>query len=570
MLRKGAGYAFACIDRPCGRHGRPFCLLPDQGGRYMKKQLFRVGGIAFRIYLHNLFLVLAAVLVTGGISLYMMVTIRKNDMDTEIRNMAYMVSEMQVVKEALESGTISSPVRSSLLQELDMIVNADTGVDIIVVCDLNSIRYYHNNHAEIGQHFRGGDQEKILRGAAPYISEAEGTLGMQRRAFCNVYNEDGERIGFVMASVLTASLTRIFQAMSVTYLLLLLLMSVVGAVLAAIFMQNLRRTLLGYQPEEIIKRYVERTDVLDAMEEGICAIDTSGKITVLNRMARRILGVDSEGDADSREVRDVFPTEKLMTVVHSNTAQYNVDERIHGSHIMSTRIPIHSQGRLIGAVSIMRDKTELVKMAEELTGANYMVDTLRAVHHEFKNKMHVILGLIEMEQPEKAREYILGTTLVTGEAISNIKKLIPISNLAAQLIGKVMRAAELDISLSIKADTHFIDKENGLPSECYITIVGNLVENAIDELNRADFPVKEIELGIYVDEESTIITCDDTGGGIPEDILINLYDRNTTTKGEGHGIGFSLIRDIVDTYEGVVHIDTEVGAGTSIEITLPI
>ena len=388
--------------------------------------------------------------------------------------------------------------------------------------------------------------------------------------FWDVYNQDGERIGFVMASVLTASLTRIFQGMSVTYLLLLLLMSVVGAVLAAAFMQNLRRTLLGYQPEEIIKRYVERTDVLDAMEEGICAIDTSGKIMVLNRMARTILGIDSESDADSKDIRDVFPIEKLLTVAHSNTAQYNVDERIRGSHIMSTRIPIYSQGRLIGAVSIMRDKTELVKMAEELTGANYMVDTLRAVHHEFKNKMHVILGLLEMEQSEKAREYILGTTLVTGEAISNIKKLIPISNLAALLIGKVMRAAELDISLSIKADTHFVDKENGLPSECYITIVGNLVENAIDELNRADFPVKEIELGIYVDEESTIITCDDTGGGIPEDILIHLYDRNTTTKGEGHGIGFSLIRDIVDTYEGVVHIDTEVGAGTSIEITLPI
>ena len=92
----------------------------------------------------------------------------------------------------------------------------------------------------------------------------------------------------------------------------------------------------------------------------------------------------------------------------------------------------------------------------------------------------------------------------------------------------------------------------------------------MDELNSRDYPVKEIELGIYADYGHTMIVCDDTGGGIPEEILVKLYDRGTTTKGEGHGIGFSLIREIVDTYEGVIHIDTEQDMGTSVEIVLPV
>lgn len=92
----------------------------------------------------------------------------------------------------------------------------------------------------------------------------------------------------------------------------------------------------------------------------------------------------------------------------------------------------------------------------------------------------------------------------------------------------------------------------------------------MDELNSRDYPVKEIELGIYSEDGHTMITCDDTGGGIPEEILFSIYDRNTTTKGPGHGTGFALIREIVDCYDGTIHIDTEPGMGTSIEIVLPV
>ena len=92
----------------------------------------------------------------------------------------------------------------------------------------------------------------------------------------------------------------------------------------------------------------------------------------------------------------------------------------------------------------------------------------------------------------------------------------------------------------------------------------------MDELNSGDYPVKRIETGIYSEEGNTTIVCDDTGGGIPEEILISIYDPHTTTKGPGHGNGFRLMKDIVDRYEGTFHIDTEKGEGTSIEINLPI
>lgn len=92
----------------------------------------------------------------------------------------------------------------------------------------------------------------------------------------------------------------------------------------------------------------------------------------------------------------------------------------------------------------------------------------------------------------------------------------------------------------------------------------------MDELNSGDYPIKEIQLGIYSEEGMTMISCDDTGGGIPEEILPSIYDKKTTTKGEGHGNGFALMKEIVDHYNGTFHIETEPGEGASIEITLPV
>ncbi len=526
--------------------------------------------IAGRIYLHNLLLVLAAVLLTGGVGLYTALSVRRNDLDTVIRETSRTISGMEIVRDALKSGDPDGPFRGRLTDELDLILEKNSQVEIIVVCDTDSVRYYHNRHDEIGHHFTGDDQKEILHGGDPYISEAEGTLGKQRRAFFPVLGDKGEIIGFVMTSILSSSLSRIMWRMTAAYIILVVILFAAGALLAAAFMQSLKRTLLGFQPEELAKKYIERTEVLDAMEEGICAADSEGRIIFLNKTARRIMGLGGSGELEGSNIKDVFPLQRMDNVLKSGRGEYNIREKFGESRVLSTRIPIRNGDEMIGAVTIMRDKTEMVRMAEELTGTKYMLDTMRALQHEFKNKMHVILGFLEMGSPEEAREYILGTTLVSEEAVSAVAKLVPMPDLAALLIGKIMRARELGIRLMVKQDSFFKEKEGGLPSESFITIIGNLVENAMDELNSNTCKVKEIELGLYVDENSTIITCDDTGGGIPEDILIRLYDRSTTTKGKGHGIGFSLIREITDAYEGVIHIDTEPEMGTSIEISLPV
>ena len=66
--------------------------------------------------------------------------------------------------------------------------------------------------------------------------------------------------------------------------------------------------------------------------------------------------------------------------------------------------------RVVGAVAICQDRTEVVKMAEELTGVRNFVDALRVQNHEHMNKLHTIAGLIQLGKSEKALELAFETS----------------------------------------------------------------------------------------------------------------------------------------------------------------
>lgn len=534
-------------------------------GGCMKKDIQNGSGISIRLYTSILLLLLFAIFLTGVISFRVCLDIKSEDQDEVIREYAQMIANLPEVQEMV----LEDKTSQELTQRLDSLTEEFTMIDILVICDAESRRLYHTSHDRIGQEFFGGDESEILEGADPYISVAVGTMGLQRRAFYGLDDENGNRIGFVMASVLHDNIENVRRKIIGTFLLLFCALMVVGGIAAAIYQKRLRNILLGYPPEVFANLYVEREEVMDALEEGLFAIDTEGRITLMNQAARRFLELPEKEQPEGRLLTSYYPETRLPDTVKTGIAEHNVNFRIKGWNIISSRIPIYRDGKIIGAVSIFRNKTEVTRLAEELTGTKYMVDTLRAVNHEFTNKLHVILGLLEMKEYDQAREYIMGTSLASGQAVSDVSRRVPIPSLAALLIGKFMQASELGIRLVLKQDTFFRTKQTDLPVDCYITLVGNLLQNAIDELNSGDYPDKQIELGIYSDEENTTIVCDDTGGGIPEEILFSIYDSHTTTKGEGHGNGFRLMKDIVDRYGGTFHIDTEPGEGTSIEINLP-
>ncbi|MCI8578958.1 MAG: sensor histidine kinase [Lachnospiraceae bacterium] len=518
--------------------------------------------LEYQIHISQIAGIILAILTSFAISLYYNLTNKQAFLDQNISNVGLLLSESAEVQQLLSSRTPSD----SFNKKLDSLIQDMDYIDVITICDTSSIRYYHNDKHKIGGTFVGNDESLILEGNSPYITQAEGTLGMQRRAFYPVKNENQEIIGFVMAGILTASISQLTKDILKSFLLAAVVLSCIGIFLSHLVYLRLKNLLFGYRPEDFRKIHIEEKEVIDALEEGIVAINTEGELILFNESARSIFGFDTLPSPTTR-LTELYPETRLPDILKTAVPVYNENLLIHGNHILANHIPIIKQGLAIGAISILRDKTEVTRLAETLTGTRCMVDTLRVFNHEFKNKLHVILGYIEIGETEKVRDLILHNSLVSSDAVSEVTSKIMVPGIAALLIGKLIRASELGIHLLLKPDCNCKEEPMNLPMEAYITILGNLIENAIEELNHQELPVKEIEVGIYIWDTGSILSVDDTGRGIPGDILDRIFQCGFSTKGENRGSGMYLIKEIVDRYHGEIEIDTEDQVGTSFTVT---
>ena len=484
--------------------------------------------------------------------------------DGSLKNAAIMTANLEEVREMLRRDAPDP----NLSLYLDSCLGNMENVDILTICNLDDKRLYHVNKAEIGRTFVGGDEGEVLEGRGDYFTVGVGTLGPQRRYFRAITEEDGTMLGFVAATVL-------MDTVNVTRNRLLLSFGLIAAAAIAVvvlvslrmnrFLQNL---LLGYAPEQLAHMFMQRKEVMDAMEEGIIAIDTKERVIMVNESARQLLNLPP-GNMEGRHVLEVFPQSGLPETLREQKAEYNKSVRLNEITLLATRIPVMEKGRLCGAVSIFQNRTEVTKLAQELTGVNHMVEAMRAYTHEFTNKLHVILGLIQTGNNEEAAHYIMDVTMAQRDKVSMIMKAFQVPIVSALLIGKLSRAGELGITMIIDENSYLKSGVLFLPGDVLVTLIGNLIENSIESLNMVMSGEKKIHVSIFGDENGFLVTVYDTGRGIPDEVLEHIFEQGFSTKGEGRGIGLYLVKSLVDSYQGEIRVDSEAENGTMITITIP-
>ena len=263
-------------------------------------------------------------------------------------------------------------------------------------------------------------------------------------------------------------------------------------------------------------------------------------------------------------LHEVYPRSTLDRVLRTGQAEYNVSmQSLKDIRVLADRLPLYQNGTLTGAVSIFRNRTELTRMADDLTGVQHMVEAMRAYTHEFMNKLHVILGLLQIGEPDKAQQYIMDTTRTQREAVSRIMNQIKEPSVAALLVGKTSRANELGIRLRLDRESTLSEESPWLPPEAYVTILGNLIENAIEVLNQSRCTTKEISVSIREGEDSLLLCVEDTGPGISPQLRRTMFQRGVSTKGRSRGTGLSLVHEVVEAYHGEIRVESESGVGTS-------
>lgn len=216
-------------------------------------------------------------------------------------------------------------------------------------------------------------------------------------------------------------------------------------------------------------------------------------------------------------------------------------------------------------------KKQFLDFAEDLEGTKFLVDSMRANNHDFTNKLHVILGLIQIGQYDKAQSYIENISIIQRETISHVMHAIDNASFAALLIGKIARASECNVKFILDEKLHFSSEDVSLPSEALITITGNLIDNALDAMNMKNTGISEqheLYFSVMTKPGSLLLTVKDTGCGIADEDKPHVFANGFSTKGQGRGVGLFHTKLLIESLGGSISFESKAGQGTCFMVKL--
>lgn len=475
---------------------------------------------------------------------------------------AYSVAQLPSVVDAFDD-----PDPAAVIQPIAETVRTASDVTYVVVTDVDGIRFSHPNPDRIGEE-ASTEPDAAITGEL-YTGRQTGTLGESWRAKVPVFGGEGAVIGQVSVGVLESKLQRDWLDSIWILGLCLALAAIVGVLLSSWAASHVRRRIYGLEPEEIKAMLETRNATLHGIGEGLVVADPQGAITLCNDAALRLLGREGE------ELAGVPVGEVLDAQLDALLADAGEQQLVlAGERVLVVRAdPVVVEGRDIGTVLILRDRTEIATALRELAGAQGMTETLRAQQHEFANTLHTLGGLLELGETDAAVGVIqragAGGALDPLEPESGILE----PEVTALLMAKRAQAREQGVELAVRRDAVLRPAPSAAVAGDWLTVLGNLVDNAVDAS-----PGGRVEVGIddAATDDGRIVTIavDDDGGGVPQALRDSIFEASFSTKqrapGAARGYGLTLVRRVAERLGGSAVVEVSRLGGARFVATLPV
>ena len=453
-------------------------------------------------------------------------------------------------------GAFGRPHPERIIEPIVERIRLRTHAAFIVVANNRGIRYSHPDKSKIGE--RISTDPSIALSGKEFVGVQTGTLGRSMRAKVPVYGRRGRVIGLVSVGVLESAVTaKLLSDLPVILIppLLGLALGVFGSVLLA---RRIKRQTFGLEPGEIATLLEQREAMLHGIREGTIATDRSGRVTLVNDEARRLLSLPP--DAVGKRLADIVPAGHVREVMSGNVDEPDqvvlVDEHV----LVVNRMPVAVRGKTIGAVVTLRDRTELEGLLRELSDVQSLADALRAQEHEFAHRLHVVAGLIEVGRHDEAVGFIKKSSLVHQALVGSIVDSVGDPILVGLLLGKAAVASERGVELRVGPDT--LLPEDVANARELVTVAANLIDNALDSV--ATSGAGWIEVTIRSGDDGILVRVHDSGPGVPGDVVDEIFRDGFTTKvatGAGRrGLGLALVSQTARKRGGYVEVANDEGA----------
>jgi len=452
-------------------------------------------------------------------------------------NVSKTVSLTTVVHEGLKNKN------STQIQLYAESVRKATGARFVVVGDHEGRRYSHPVPERIGKLMVGGDNPRALERGEAYVSKAVGTLGPSMRGKVPIFANSGKVIGVVSVGYLQETVESVTEGYLQRVLLWVFGLFLFGGIGTWLIARNVKQSIFGLEPVEIARLFRERNAILDSIREGVVAINDKGQVTMLDHEAAKILKIPPESGIGT-SIESILPQTRMLEVLKSGEEQFDQELIIGDIEVIVNRVPIWQNDRVAGVVSSFRRKDEIDRMAQELTQIQEYSEVLRTQTHEYSNKLHTLAGLIQLGSHQEALDLIGRETSGYQELLGTLAETVPEPLLSAIILGKYNRAQELRINFQLDPESRMIDIPKKINREKIVTILGNLLENALEAAQENTSGKRMVQLSMTDFGNDLIFEVEDSGSGIEdESVDLSLQHGFTTKSGTGRGIGLSLVHE---------------------------
>lgn len=342
------------------------------------------------------------------------------------------------------------------------------------------------------------------------------------------------------------------------------LFSVLGVCIAgnALVSWRVRRATRGLGTQTLAWMLDFYEGVLHVAREGMVLVDPWGTVQLVNDEALRLLGLTTV--RPGTPLADIRLPADLLALLGGETP---LADRLHpgptGLLLLNSRVS--QSGRLV----TLRDHTQLQELVGELGAVRSLVSSLEAQHHESANRLHTVVSLIEIGEPQRAKEFAVSELQFTQALTDQIVGTVDDPVLASLLLAKLAQAQERGVRLTIELDDSGL--ATALPPQDTVTVVGNLLDNAIEAARSEG---QQVEVHAAAHGTQVVVRVTNTATPMDDEAAALLTEPGWTTKPDpGHGLGLALVQATVARWRGelVVDPDAELAGrpAVSVSVSLP-
>ena len=458
------------------------------------------------------------------------------------------------------AAAIQSGRATETLQPVTEAVRKNTDIAFITIMAPDRTRFTHTDPTQIGGKYIG-TIEPALRGET-FTEVYTGTLGPSIRAVAPVRDGTGRIVGLVSAGILQQSLADRWRSQVPT----IVAVSLGALAIALVGVWAIRRRLLrqthGLRPDELRVMYEHHDAILHSVSEGLIVLDRNG-VALANDEARRLLALPP-GPVNRSDLPEFLRTYNPGARDEVHVTQDRV--------LVVNRSPVtdkRTRDTRPSEVVTIRDRTELQGALGELSSLKVLTDTLRSQAHEAANKLHTIVTMVEMGRADEAVTFATNELELSQQLVDRLSSAVGEPALVALLLGKSAQADERGIELTVTEETHMPSNADdlALSGQEMVTVLGNLIDNAMDACDRED---PWVEVTVSQEDGTLLIRVADSGPGMDARTFEKAMQRGYSTKSgtdtEAHGLGLALVAQVVKRHNGTLTADVTYGSVVTVAV----